>query len=323
MFERRAWHGPSALIGDTGYVGGNLVGQMGFDRAYNSRTIAQIAGERFDLVVCAGVRAAMWAANGDPAADLAGIHALEEALATAHVGVLVHISTTYVLDDVSAGYVESTARYEEAKAYGRHRRELEVRLQERYGATVIRLPALFGPGLRKNFVFDLMNPAPGFLRPAAWARIEGDASAPTLGVFRRAYAWDEALQVHRLDREVFAGLDGRGEAERELRDLGLAATSFTNGASRFQYYDIGRLAGDIGRCLDAGLGVAHLCPEGVRASEVAEVLTGAPFVNGGPAAVDEDVRTEHAAILGGAGGYLYGRDDVFARLRAYRDGGRP
>ena len=313
-----------ALIGITGFVGSNLARQAQFERSYHSRNITEIAGERLDLVVCAGVRAAMWAANGDPAADRAGIALLESALATAHIGRLVHISTTYVLDDVSAGYVESTARYEEVTAYGRHRRELEVRLQERYGATVIRLPALFGPGLRKNFVFDLMNPAPAFLRPEAWARVEVGTGATARATLRGAYAWDEAVGVWRLDRAAFAAMAGRRQAEEALAALGLAATSFTNGASRFQYYDVGRLWGDIVRCLDTGLGVVHLCPEGVPASEVAEVLTGVPFTNDGPAVVHEDVRSEHAAALGGgAGGYLYGREEVFSRLRAYRDGGRP
>ena len=43
-----------------------------FERSYHSRNITEIAGERLDLVVCAGVRAAMWAANAatvTPSAD--------------------------------------------------------------------------------------------------------------------------------------------------------------------------------------------------------------------------------------------------------------
>lgn len=48
----------SALIGYTGFVGGNLAKQMSFDRVYNSQNIADIEGKQFNLVVCAGVRGA-------------------------------------------------------------------------------------------------------------------------------------------------------------------------------------------------------------------------------------------------------------------------
>ena len=50
----------TALIGNTGFVGGNLLRQQPFDALFNSKNIDDIAGRSFDLVVCAGVRAEKW-----------------------------------------------------------------------------------------------------------------------------------------------------------------------------------------------------------------------------------------------------------------------
>jgi hypothetical protein len=58
----------SALIGHTGFVGGNLRRQGSYDELYNSKNIESIAERSFDLVVSAGAPAAKWIANREPEA---------------------------------------------------------------------------------------------------------------------------------------------------------------------------------------------------------------------------------------------------------------
>ena len=53
----------SALIGHTGFVGGNLRVARPFDVLVNSANVEELRGKSFDLVVCAGVRAEKWKAN--------------------------------------------------------------------------------------------------------------------------------------------------------------------------------------------------------------------------------------------------------------------
>ena len=50
----------SAIIGNTGFVGSNLIRQRHFDAFYNSKNIET---KSFDLVICAGVPAVKWLAN--------------------------------------------------------------------------------------------------------------------------------------------------------------------------------------------------------------------------------------------------------------------
>ena len=146
-----------ALIGHTGFVGGNLAAQAPFDDGYNSRNIEEIAGKRYDLVVCAGAPAVKWKANQEPEADRAAIARLESALGAAAIAELVLVSTVDVYP-APVGVDEST-RIDPAagQPYGRHRLGLERFLAGRFKTTIVRLPGLFGPGLKKNVIYDFLH----------------------------------------------------------------------------------------------------------------------------------------------------------------------
>jgi hypothetical protein len=304
----------AGLIGGTGFVGGNLLAQRPFARHYSSTTIPEIAGEEFTTLICAGAPATMWAANADPEEDRANLRRLADRIATARFDRLVLISTIAVLDDLGAGHTESSARYETDKAYGRNRRELEVTLTERHGAIVLRLPALFGEGLRKNFLFDLINPVPGFLKPDAYealGRVFSDEERVAAADF---YRFDEALRMMRLDRDRLDRTLARALLTAAFRRAAFTARSFTNSRSAFQFYNLTYLARDIERCLEASLDLLHLCSEPIGAGELHQALLGQAFHNDGPPPVREDMRSDHARLWGSETPYLYGRDQVMAEL---------
>ena len=85
---------PDALIGHTGFVGGDAARRGARTmRRIIPATIGTIAGRSFRRVVCAGVSAVKWRANRDPEADRAGIQTLIDALATVTAEHFVLIST--------------------------------------------------------------------------------------------------------------------------------------------------------------------------------------------------------------------------------------
>jgi nucleoside-diphosphate-sugar epimerase len=147
----------TALIGYTGFVGNNLLTQMQFSHRYNSKSIDSIRGESFDLVVCAGAPAEKWKANCDPAADRAALDRLTAPLATVRASRVILISTVDVFG--SPVDVDEMTRIDpgSATAYGRHRFELEQFFANRFQTLIVRLPGLFGPGLKKNVIFDLLH----------------------------------------------------------------------------------------------------------------------------------------------------------------------
>jgi nucleoside-diphosphate-sugar epimerase len=147
-----------ALIGHTGFVGGTLLRQRTFDATYNSRNINTIHDREFDQIVCAGVSAVKWLANKEPEADWQAIQRLMESLQRVSARHFVLISTIDVYR-TPIGLTERDAPTAEGlHAYGRHRLKLEEFIAGRFPShTIVRLPALFGEGLKKNALYDLMH----------------------------------------------------------------------------------------------------------------------------------------------------------------------
>jgi nucleoside-diphosphate-sugar epimerase len=125
---------------------------------FRSTDIDRLPGADVDEIVCAGAPAEKWRANADPAADWAGISRLIEALDASRARSCVLVSTVDVHAD-SRGADEATpADTAQEQAYGRHRALLEEFVTRRFDdPLVVRLPGMFGPGLKKNLVFDLIH----------------------------------------------------------------------------------------------------------------------------------------------------------------------
>ena len=148
----------TALIGHTGFLGGNLLRQTAFDDLYSSSNIADIRGKEYGLVVCAAPSSVKWMANQRPEEDLAHIRRFMDDLRGCSAETFVLTSTVDVYR-APVGVDEDTP-IEPAltQPYGRHRFYLEEFCRGHFQRTVVlRLPHLFGPGIKKNFVFDLIH----------------------------------------------------------------------------------------------------------------------------------------------------------------------
>lgn len=197
-----------ALIGGTGLVGSTLLRRRHFDAVYRSTNIEEIAGRRFDRIYCAGAPAEKWKANQDPAADWQNLERLLGAVTQAEARLVILISTVDVFgeprgvteDDVPTG----------GTAYGRHRLELERLLAARFPTLVVRLPALFGPGLRKNAVYDLLHgnqtekiDSRGRFQFYDLERLDTDLDAAEQAGLRLLHCATEPVSVERMAREAF------------------------------------------------------------------------------------------------------------------------
>jgi nucleoside-diphosphate-sugar epimerase len=246
----------SALVGHTGFVGSNLLRQARFDGLFNSKTIEQIAGQSFGLLVISGMPAAKWMANADPAGDRATLDRLWSALRQARAETVVVISTVDVyplpIDVDESTPIDPAAQ----QPYGKHRLMLEQLTAAHFSRVLcVRLPGLFGPGLKKNAVYDLLH----------------------------------NNEIHKIH---------------------------ANGA--FQFYNLARLWADIQTALNAGLSTVNFATEPVSIREVAREAFGLDFTHDpGTKPARYDVRSKHARLFGGHGGYLDPREEVLAELKAF------
>lgn len=147
-----------ALIGYTGFVGSNLCRDDRFDLFYNSKNVHEMKGRHFGRVVCAGVSAVKWWANANPDEDRAGIRSLTECLDTITADQFTLISTIDVYRNPVGVTEQDRPSAEGLHAYGLHRLALEEYVADRFPRhSIVRLPALFGPNLKKNAVYDLLH----------------------------------------------------------------------------------------------------------------------------------------------------------------------
>lgn len=147
-----------ALVGHTGFVGGNLAAQHPFNAVFNSKSIDSIRGKRFRRLVVSAMPAEMWVANRDPVADRANLDRLWADLEQCRADECVVISTVAVyavpvcVDEGT--FIEPNF----STPYGENRWELEQRARRHFPRSLsVRLPALYGPGLKKNAVYDLLH----------------------------------------------------------------------------------------------------------------------------------------------------------------------
>lgn len=209
---------PDALIGHTGFVGSNLLRQHQFEACYNSANIEQIAQQRFDTLVISAMPAAKWIANRDPTADAAMLDRLWGCVKQAHAETVVVISTVDVYPHPIAVDEDTPIDPSAQQPYGKHRLMLE-RLAARHFSRVlcVRLPGLFGPGLKKNAVYDLLHDnevhkvhANGVFQFYNLARLWNDIAVSLAAGLTLVNFATEPVSVREVAREAF-GLDFRND----------------------------------------------------------------------------------------------------------------
>lgn len=301
------------LVGSTGFVGSNLLLRHDFQGKFHSTDVQDAFGLRPDLLVYAGTPSAMFLADRDPAADRAVILRAEENIRCIGAKRVALISTVAVYPRPEG--VDEDAPIDRAglPPYGADRRELEEWVETNCpGSLIVRLPAIYGEGLKKNFLFDYLRFIPSLLTDEKLSELS--EREPLL----RSYYLPQGNGYC-----ICKPLDSGGEKalRAAFERLDFSALRFTDSRSVYQFYPLSRLWDDMALALRAGLPRLNLVAPPVSAGEVFMALEGKPFVNElEKPPYRYDVRTRYAALFGGAGGYVMSRDEEMdALLRFVRE----
>ena len=307
-----------AIIGHTGFVGGMLARQHGFSTHFNSSNVSDIVGREFDTLVCAAAPGSMFTANREPQRDREQINALLENLKEVRSRRFVLISSIAVLANFAGRDDEGSKAFQEELAYGRHRRALEAFVEDAFeDSLIVRLPALFGQGLRKNFIFDLLNPIPTMLTEAKLEGLSAVIDRRMFDQLKSFYAPDPSTGMMKLDRAALDDDPIRASLEEAAITNNFAATQFHNPETTYQYYNMNRLWSDINIALQAGLRHIHLVSEPLKAARIHRRLTGRDMPENGARLHHEEMWTRHAKLWGKSGPYIEDADTVLDQLAAF------
>ncbi len=294
------------LVGSTGFVGQNLAASHAFAAQCHSTDIENYYGSAPELCVYCGVPSAMYLANADSQADLRIMEQARENIRKIGAKKTVLISSVTVYED-SRGKDENTPLgFHGLPAYGKNRLQLEQWVREDLpDALILRLPALYGIGLKKNFLFDLHTVTPAMLREDKYRELA--EATPLVG---RSYE-PASNGFYKLSAE-----SDRQALLAFFRDNDFNALAFTDSRSRFQFYPLSRLWSDIRIALDNRLTVLNLATPPLSAKQVYCAVTGNSrwdnLLNKEP--FDYDMRTCHAGLFGGSNGYLLTAEEELADI---------
>ena len=284
------------LVGSTGFVGGNLIASHEFEAVCHSSDLPEYYDSRPEICIYAGVPAAMYLANADPAADLEVMERARENLRKIRPQKPVLISSIAVYPDSRGKNEDDSIEMDGLPAYGRNRLQLERWVREDFPeALIVHLPALYGKGLKKNFLFDLHTITPSMLKPDKYVELSEKST-----LVRDGYS---------IRENSFYCLNGQVEKSALRKFFALNdfnALSFTDSRSRYQFYPLMRLWTDLSAALSNNLTKLNLCTPPVMAGEVYKRITGKNdwqnHLRGKP--FDYDLHSRYAELLGGEGCYL-------------------
>ena len=149
----------NALVGYTGFVGSNLLQFYKFDSFYNSKNFEEAKNKHFETIFFCGVPAVKWLANKNPDEDIKIIENIKSILNSITCDNFILISTIDIYNNTNNCSDEKTqVDFLNHHAYGKNRYLFEKYIETKFeNHFIIRLPALFGKGLKKNIIYDLIN----------------------------------------------------------------------------------------------------------------------------------------------------------------------
>lgn len=300
------------LVGYTGFVGSNICVQAGnnIDGLYNSKNIELAYKTNPDILIYAGLRAEKFLANAYPEKDKLLIEEAKKNIKSINPKKLVLISTIDVFKEPINVTEESNIELQGLQPYGYNRYQLELWVRENYpDALIIRLPALFGINLKKNFLYDFINIIPQLLKKEKMDEL--------------LIQYNQLINYYELQDSQFYKLKAVSENEKNelkkiFQELGFSALNFTDSRSVYQFYNLERLWGDIQTALNNDIKLWHPATEPVSAAEIYKYLTGEDFVNeimANPAYYD--YITVYSEIFGGRNGYINSKIEVLNQIKDF------
>ncbi len=300
----------TSLVGYTGFVGSNLCASHKFNAVYNSKNIKNSYGTEPDILVYAGVGSQMFIANSHPNEDFEKINEAISNIINIKPKRVVLISTVAVYDKTVGVDEDSFINKNELLPYGRNRLYLEEWVLKNYSdCLIVRLPAIYGMNLKKNFIYDYINVCPSMLNKAKFEELNAKSE-----YINQYYKLQEDGFYHNITKEK----NEKKILRSVFQEIGFSALDFTDSRSVYQFYNLRYLWDDICRALDNNIKLLNIVTEPVSVAEVYHYLSGKIFENNLPKTpYNYSIKSKYAELFNGKNGYLKCKKDVLYDLKIF------
>ena len=304
----------TALIGYNGFVGSNLMKKMIFNDYYNSKNIEEIVGKEYDLVISTGITGTKYLANKYPQRDFKQIKQYLNILKTVKLKKLVFISTIDVYDKLENVTENSVIKSENLHAYGKNRLFAEKFVQKNFeNFNIIRLPALFGENLKKNFLYDLIYKIPPLIFQEKFLEILKKLDKKEKEIMLFSYNQNE-------DKNYEYNNQNRKEILKILEKISFFSINFTDSRSSFQFYNLQNLEKDIKIAIKNEIKILNITSEPIFAKELAKKYFGIEMINiKDNIKINYNIKSKYYNIFKGENGYLYTKKQVFKEINKFLD----
>ena len=295
------------LVGYTGFVGSNLCLSHFFNYLINSQNIETAFGVSPETLIYSGVPAEMFIANKYPEKDKAIIENAKNNIYNINPKKVVLISTVAVYDCTENVDEDYEPFLQCLTPYGRNRLSLEKWVEENYEEhLIVRLPAIYGENIKKNFIYDYINYIPAMLTEDKYLEL----SKIDL-LIKDSY--------YQLDNGFYKCRDLNDIAKKSLKEsfasVGFSALNFTDSRSVYQFLWLKNLYGYITDCLEKGIRKINLVTPPISVCELYEYLTGEVFENiTNKKPFDYDIKTKHYDT-----GYIMSKEEELSQIKQFID----
>lgn len=298
------------LVGYTGFVGSNIADKHNFEGLFNSKNIEQSFGSNPELLIYSGVPSAMFLANNFPEKDLEIIQNAMDNIKKISPKTVVLISTIAVYSNPVNIDENSPINIDELTTYGKNRLLLERFVEDNFeNYLIVRLPALFGKNLKKNFIYDYIHLIPALL---------------TENKFNELISKDDLIKNYYTlqDNGFYKCKELNNEEKNLLKEyfnkIGFSALNFTDSRSVYQFYDLSHLWEHIEIALKNGIKKLNLATEPISVKDLYYALKGENFDNElNKPPFNYDYRTLYSGIFGGQDGYIYDKGIVISQIKEF------
>lgn len=299
----------TALVGYTGFVGSNLLASNKFDAVYNSKNISESFGTKPDILVYAGVPSEMFLANSFPEKDLDIIENAIENIIKIMPKKLILISTVAVYSELINVDENTSIDKNKLNPYGLNRLYLEEWVEKNISDyIIIRLPALYGKNLKKNFIYDYINFIPKLLRKEKYEELVEINKDLEKYYFLQNNGYYKCIDLNEKEKKKLITI---------YKNLEFSAINFTDSRNQYQFYNLKYLWEHI--CLVSKMNIKkiNLVTEPIRIDDLYYELEKHKFSNIiSEIPIKYDIHTIYSNLFDG-NNYIMNNNEIKKDLKQY------